>query len=221
MRYAIGDIHGCVEPLRRLLDRLAPGPEDEMVFLGDYVDRGPSSREVLDLLLQLRGPRWTFLRGNHEQMMLNWLEERDADPSELWILNGGFQTLRSYLPGLTMASLRSGENSGRLREAVPPAHRDFLHQTRLSLDTPDAFFCHAGIDLGKPLASQTPEVLLWVRESFWKDPRPCPKLIVSGHTPRREMDLAGDRIDLDTGCVYGGVLSALRLPDRALFQVEA
>jgi serine/threonine protein phosphatase 1 len=219
MLYAIGDIHGCLGQLERLLDRIAPTAMDEVVFLGDYVDRGPSSRAVVELLLARRGPHWKFLRGNHEQMLLDWLESPAALPSDLWFKNGGAGTLQSYLPSLSREDFLLPENAMRLHDAIPKSHAAFFRATALFYETPDAFFCHAGVDLGRPLSEQSKEDLLWIRDAFWGDPRSCPKLIVSGHTPRTKVEEGKDRINLDTGCVYGGPLTALRLPGRELVQV--
>jgi len=218
MLYAIGDIHGCLSSLQDLLGKIEPTDQDTLVFLGDYIDRGQNTREVVDFLLERRRPLWRFLRGNHEQMLLDWLGDPSARPSSLWLLNGGLQTLRSYAPSLGREALLERENDERLRAAFPESHRAFFCATELFVDTPEAFFCHAGVDLGKPLGEQSPEVLMWVRKEFWDDRRPCPKLVVSGHTPRSHAVVTGDRINLDTGCVYGGPLTALRLPDRRLIQ---
>jgi serine/threonine protein phosphatase 1 len=221
MIYAIGDIHGCLKPLQELLSRLPLEPSDELVFLGDYIDRGPEPKGVVDYLLAQRRENWVFLRGNHEQMLLDWLDDSRAVPADVWLQNGGFQTLQAYKSRVTRDEAKDPENAKALHEILPAPHAEFFRKTRLSYDTSEAYFCHAGVNLGKALGAQTPDELLWIRDAFWGDPRPCPKLIVSGHTPRSSVNVGRDRINLDTGCVYGGFLTAMRLPGKELFQVPA
>ena len=220
MIYAIGDIHGCLEPLRELMAQLPVGPGDEIVFLGDYIDRGPQSKGVLDYLIKERRPHWRFLRGNHEQMLLDWLESPNPAAASNWLLNGGHQTLRSYIPEEKLDEVRDGEIQSLFQSYVPQSHVDFLRDLPLVHDTPGYFFCHAGVNLDRPLNAQIPEDLLWIRRKFLEDPRPTPKLIVHGHTPIEKVDLGRDRINLDTGCVYGGRLTAMALPDKKLYQVR-
>jgi serine/threonine protein phosphatase 1 len=217
--YAIGDIHGCLAPLKTLLGRLDLGDGDELVFLGDYVDRGPDSKGVVDYLLENRKPNWRFLRGNHEQLLLDWLENPGSVSAATWLLNGGLQTLQSYLPKKDLDELRGEGAYQMLRSAIPANHVEFFNSLPLFYETPEAYFCHAGVDLSKPLAGQTADDLLWIRRKFIQDPRPTPKLVVFGHSPVEKTLLDKDRINLDTGCVYGGFLTALRLPDRTLIQV--
>jgi len=220
MIYAIGDIHGCLVQLRALLAQLPLAPEDEFVFLGDYIDRGPDSKGVLDYLIENRQPHWRFLRGNHEQLLLDWLESPNAVVTANWLLNGGHQTLQSYVPPEKLDEVRGEGTYTELREYIPSAHVEFLKKLPLFYDTPDQFFCHAGVNLDKPLDAQDADDLLWIRKKFLQDPRPTPKLIVHGHTPVKETDVTKDRIDVDTGCVYGGTLTAIALPDRKLYQVK-
>jgi serine/threonine protein phosphatase 1 len=216
--YAIGDIHGCLDPLKALLGRVTLGDGDELVFLGDYIDRGPDSKGVVDYLLENRKPNWRFLRGNHEQLLLEWLGAPGSASAATWLLNGGLQTLQSYVPKKDLDEVRGEGAYMLLQSAIGHAHVEFYNSLPLFYDTPEAYFCHAGVDLSKPLADQTADDLLWIRRKFLQDPRPTPKLIVHGHTPVEKTDTAKDRINLDTGCVYGGNLTALRLPDRVLFQ---
>lgn len=217
---AIGDIHGCALSFEALLEALGPSPEDHLVFLGDYTDRGPRSREVIDRLLELdadaaagRGPRCTFLRGNHDQMMLDWLERGEF---ELWRYNGGTTTLASYSNG-------SGWPS------VPPEHTEFLRRTRLYLDTPDFCFVHAGLDPARSVSDNllygTAETFLWTREHLEAEHRRWEKPVVCGHTPQPEVLFEDDLILIDTGCVFPhhpllGRLSAVRLPEREVVSVR-
>ncbi|MGH7409444.1 MAG: metallophosphoesterase family protein [Candidatus Methylomirabilis sp.] len=197
---AIGDIHGCLDPLRGLMDQLRLADEDEVVFVGDYVDRGPDSKGVIDYLLTLRG-RYTFLMGNHERMFLDFLQGKDRF---LFLYNGGTATLESY-GGL-----------GR----IPAAHLDFLNRLHLYYETDDYLFVHGGIRPGIPIQEQDPKDLLWIREEFYAYPGRYPKTVVFGHTPMREVLMAEDRIGIDTACVYGNKLTCLILPSRQVIQVS-
>ncbi|MGH7739582.1 MAG: metallophosphoesterase family protein [bacterium] len=220
MIYAIGDIHGCLKALRGLLKQLPVKPEDELIFLGDYIDRGPDSKGVLDYLIQEQKPNWRFLRGNHEQMMLDWLDTPNSTAASNWLLNGGHQTLQSYVSQEKLDEVRGEDVHVLLRDHIPSAHVEFLNASNLSYETPDYYFCHAGVNLDKPLAAQEADDLLWIRRKFLLDPRPTPKLVVHGHTPVEKVDLNRDRINLDTGCVYGGALTALVLPGKKIFQTK-
>jgi serine/threonine protein phosphatase 1 len=200
MIFVIGDIHGCLEPLDRLMARLDVSETDEVVFLGDYIDRGPDSQGVMDYLLTLRGP-YTFLMGNHERMFLDFLQGRER---ALFLYNGGTATLDSY-GGLSR---------------IPAAHLAFLERLRLYHETDDYLFVHAGIRPGIPLEEQDPNDLLWIREEFYAYPGRFPKTVVFGHTPMREVLMDEDRIGIDTACVYGNRLTCLILPSRDVIQVS-
>jgi serine/threonine protein phosphatase 1 len=200
MIYAIGDIHGCLEPLDRLMAQLRLSETDEVVFLGDYIDRGPDSKGVIDYLLTLRG-RYTFLMGNHERMFLDFLQGKER---ALFLYNGGTATLESY-GGLSR---------------IPAAHLSFLDRLRLYYETQDCLFVHAGIRPGIPLQEQDPNDLLWIREEFYAYPGRFSKTVVFGHTPMREVLMDEDRIGIDTACVYGNKLTCLILPSRDVIQVS-
>jgi len=217
--YAIGDIHGCLNALRSLLGQLPLKDGDELLFLGDYIDRGPQSREVVDFILADRKPNWRFLRGNHEQLILDWLDGISPHASSTWLLNGGLKTLQSYAGQTDLDEVRE-EDEEKLKRSILPEHIEFFNSLPFFHDTPDAYFCHAGVNLDKPLTRQSPDDLLWIRKKFILDPRPTPKLIVHGHTPAASVDVSKDRINLDTGCVYGGHLTAMSLPDRKLYQTR-
>ncbi len=199
--YVIADIHGCLEPLQALLALIRPEPEDQLVFLGDYVDRGPDSRGVIALLLELPGAP-VFLKGNHDDLLLRALAN-DEDAIRTWLYNGGFATIESY--------------GGISR--IPPAHLAFLRRLRLYHETPEALCVHAGLQPGIPLAEQPEDALLWIREPFLHYEGTWPTPIVAGHTIQREAVICPDRMLIDTGCFKGGPLTAIRLTDRRLFQV--
>ena len=220
MIYAIGDIHGCLSALKELVDQLPLKPEDELVFLGDYIDRGRESKGVLDYLLANQKPNWHFLRGNHEQMLLEWLGTPNSLAASNWLLNGGHQTLQSYVPKEKLDEVRGEGAHILLQSYIPHTHVEFLNALPLTYETQDYFFCHAGINLDKPLNAQEADDLLWIRRKFLQDPRPTPKLVIHGHTPVEKADVTKDRIDIDTGCVYGGFLTAISLPDKKLYQVK-
>ena len=215
--YAIGDIHGCPKSLDVLLETLELTASDHVVFVGDYTDRGPDSKGVIDRLIQMEaasadgsGPRCTFLRGNHDQMMLDYIERGDF---ALWRANGGLETLGSYAP------------TGHVE--IPEAHHAFLARTRLYLDTPEFCFVHAGLKpqytVADNLRHETSETFLWTREHLNAE-RHWEKTVVCGHTPQPEAFDEGDLILIDTGCVYAmhpdyGTLTAVRLSDRTFTSV--
>jgi len=221
MIYAIGDIHGCLKALKDLMVQLPLKAEDEVVFLGDYIDRGPDSKGVVDYLLENQKPNWHFLRGNHEQMMLEWLGTPNSLTASNWLLNGGYDTIQSYLPNKAFMDEVRGDGAHMLFQSnIPHTHAEFYNSLALTHETPDYYFCHAGVDLDRPLNAQEQDDLLWIRRKFLQDPRPTPKLVIHGHTPVDKLDISKDRIDLDTGCVYGGSLTALALPEMKVYQAK-
>lgn len=215
--YAIGDIHGQLSELNRVLDLIERdgGKDAEVVFLGDYTDRGPQSCAVLDLLIEGRdtGRNWHFIKGNHDRMfewfMQAYPKHEAYLPIELSWLNprlGGDTTLASYGVDLNDKNRMLVVHT-KARDAVPQAHVDFLRALPLSFETDDVFFCHAGIRAGVPLADQDEEDLLWIRKEFHQDTSHHPKLIVHGHTPVEVATHYGNRVNLDTGAGYGKPLT--------------
>lgn len=198
--YVIGDIHGCLRALQRLVTKIAPQPGDEVIFIGDYIDRGPQSREVVEYLLGLPY-RCVFLLGNHEKMLLDYLTGNDEG---IYLPNGGLATLHSY-----------GDDFAN----IPPAHLSFFHALRPMYETPEHLFVHAGIRPMVPPDKQTVDDLVWIRQEFIQFIGRFPKPVVFGHTPLRQVLLTPDRIGIDTGCVYGGKLTCLKLPSREIIQV--
>jgi serine/threonine protein phosphatase 1 len=212
--YAIGDLHGCPDELEVLLDALAPGADDTVVFLGDYVDRGPAVRALVDRLLRLRDEPFAsvFLRGNHEDMLLSYLGVAGRH-GDVYLENGGGMTLASY-------GVPAGTSGAATLPLFPAEHLAFFRECRLQYLTGSFLFVHAGIRPGIPLGEQHEEDLLWIREEFFSRPHALPYTVVFGHTPTREARVELPyRIGLDTGLVYGNKLSCLDVDGQRLVQV--
>jgi serine/threonine protein phosphatase 1 len=213
--FAVGDIHGCADELATLLGGLPLEQGDRVVFVGDYLDRGPDSRGVIDLLLEFRrtsGVDCTFLKGNHEDMCLAFLG-RPGHWGESWLYNGGAAAIRSY--GLDARSAPAA-----VEAAMPPEHIEFLEGLERAFSAEDWLVVHAGVRPELSWEEQDEQDLFWIREDFILRPHRLPHTIVFGHTPQRRVfvDLPY-KIGIDTGCVYGGMLTALELASLALYQV--
>jgi Calcineurin-like phosphoesterase len=212
--FVVGDLHGCVEELEVLLDQLRLGSADSIVFLGDYVDRGPASKAVIDRLICLRGegPRCVFLKGNHEDMFLDFIG-LDGQYGRAFLLNGGTATLNSY--GL------EGCGGQEIAARLPAAHKAFL-QTLQMYAIEGSYLCvHAGINPLRPIEQQSDEDLLWIRDEFIRNRHRLPYTVLFGHTPHREVFLdLPYKIGLDTGLVYANKLSCLELQSSELYQVR-
>ncbi len=217
--YAIGDIHGCAEELDMLLDMIAEDAGDpsnaELVFLGDYVDRGPDSKGVLDRLIMLQKKRAesVFLKGNHEAIMLDFL----SDPEDMyhWLDWGGEETLQSY--GISQILGRPPEElAAELKTKMPAAHKSFLNSLSLTHAQGDYLFVHAGVRPGVDLADQQEEDLLWIRKRFHNaSPKERPDfVVVHGHQPMKRPLDAGWRIAVDTGACWSGQLTAVVLEGK-------
>jgi serine/threonine protein phosphatase 1 len=231
--YAIGDIHGRADLLALLLAeiesdsaRSKDAKRRTLVFLGDYIDRGHDSRRVVDMVLDdlPAGFDAHFLKGNHEAIMLDFLD----DPSYLghWLANGADATFRSY--GLDVAELVGrGAAPEVWRRAflasLPETHRDFFEALELAVSFGDYFFVHAGVRPGVPLEAQDPNDMIWIRGPFLQSEDDFGKIVVHGHTPGRDPVIRANRIGIDTGAVFTDRLTALRLENgsRRLMQVDA
>lgn len=223
--YAIGDIHGCYDQLRQLLEMIngdagqhAGGRTPTLIFCGDYVDRGPATAAVLDALcwLKRRSPFHVhFLKGNHDQAMLDYL----ADPvtMRVWMTVGGTATLQCYgvaPPTAQDPPERHREARDDLLERLPVAHLRFLEGLELMVGVGDYAFVHAGVRAGVPLSEQTEDDLLWIREGFLDHDKPHERIIVHGHSWASDQPtIRPHRIGIDTGVYETGVLTALRLED--------
>ncbi len=227
--YAIGDVHGCLDLLDDLLERIEEdnarrGPaKTYLVLLGDLVDRGPDSRGVIDRLLR-NAPsfaRTIILKGNHEEFFLNVLGG-DDDVIPHWLVYGGYECAESYgvSRGWTL-NATPHEIGDRLRASVPPEHRRFLEEMADSFRFGDYFFVHAGIRPGVPLAEQTSKDLRWIREGFLDDRSDHGLVVVHGHTIVADPEQHPNRIALDTGAYKTGVLTAIGLEGRERWFIAA
>lgn len=214
--YAIGDIHGRYDLLSAMLDTIArdasaSAGEAQIVFLGDYIDRGADSRSVIECLLGGERRGWTCLMGNHEAMLLAALDGELDWP--MWLGHGGAETLFSY--GLSSREFAGRAQPEALRDAVltaiPPAHIAFLRALSGSVQIGDYFFCHAGIRPGVPLERQVLSDLLWIREDFTDSALDHGKRVVHGHTPVMEPEILPNRINVDTGAYLTHRLSCVVL----------
>lgn len=207
--FAVGDIHGCLDKLLLLMERIdIDFDRDDLVFLGDYVDRGPQSKEVVDYLIDLKAKRErvVFLKGNHEEMLERYLEGTDR---MMFLENGGEATLRSYTKGA------GGEATG----PVPTDHLAFFDGLRRWYETPSHLFVHAGLRPHIPLEKQDPWDMLWIRDEFVYTDFNFGKPVVFGHTPFRKPLVLENKIGIDTGAVYGNRLTCVVLPEKRFISV--
>jgi serine/threonine protein phosphatase 1 len=228
--YAVGDVHGRLDvlaPLVRDIVEDARGADEPpmLVFLGDYVDRGPDSRGVVDLILELAAARQfevRTLKGNHEEALLQFLDEPSFGAT--WMEHGGATTLASY--GVQPPTQRTDEEawartSAAFAKALPAEHRRFYEGLELMVTTGDYAFVHAGVRPGVPLDRQEEHDLLWIRREFIEERAAFEKVIVHGHTPLEEPQLTPHRLGIDTGAYATGVLTAVRLEGEAQKVMQA
>ena len=218
--YAIGDVHGRADLLAQLLAAIDadiaahPAFQAIEVFLGDYIDRGPKSQEVLDMLVSRRERRqMVCLKGNHEAYVLT-----SSVILRCWPTGEISEALRPwYLMECSPPSIRTNANNGSSRPlliALYPSHRRFLSSLTGSFECGDYLFVHAGIRPGVPLPQQREEDLLWIREDFLLHEKSFGKIVIHGHTPVEEPDIRPNRINIDTGAYATGKLSCLVLQDE-------
>lgn len=214
--YVVADIHGCLDELVRLLEALPLEDSDRLIFLGDYVDRGPDPKGVVSYLIERerKGKQeMIFLKGNHEDMFLAYLG-LPGRYGDMFLFNGGGATLASY--GIPPSSSSSQEGLSR----IPQNHLKFFQELR-SYYLMEPFLCvHAGIHPAKPLEQQDEEELLWIRDEFILNRHFLPYTVLFGHTPQREVLFhLPYKVGLDTGLVYGNELSCLEVYEKVLFQI--
>ena len=227
MDYAVGDIHGCLDKVVRLLDILNYDPAaDRLLFLGDYIDRGPDSKGVITLMLQLQheNPENVFLMGNHEDNFLTYLQACiDGEQGHYWLsepffAGGGISTLQSYAPSLRPPTYPD------LIEAIPPEHLQFMSRLPLYWQDDTYLLVHAGVRPGIPLERQYENDLLRIRRPFLFTPHGLDKCVVFGHTPFREVLWESDKIGIDTGACFQvagyGKLTGLCLQTQQVFQTQ-
>jgi serine/threonine protein phosphatase 1 len=214
--YAIGDVHGRADLLDQVFARidahLAAHPIDRpvQVLVGDYIDRGPNSRGVLDRLIdRADSNEVVLLRGNHETFVFDFL--RNPSVLESWSQMGGLETLMSYglTPSLNADTVTQKELAIALRAALPKSHVILLGSLQSSFSCGGFFFAHAGVRPRVPLAKQREEDLLWIRDDFLLYEEDFGKIVVHGHTPVREVDIRPNRINIDTGAYATGRLTCL------------
>ena len=218
--YAIGDVHGRLDLLMKLMTKIAedradnPAARYKVIFLGDYVDRGNQSRELLDLLSQgpVDGFETVYLTGNHEDYLLRFLT--DTSNASTWLYYGGANTLISY--GIPASPLQNNPDrliaiQQKFRNALPESHLAFLRRLEISHVEGDYFFVHAGVRPGVPLDDQATEDLLWIRDEFLASKADHGRVIVHGHSVRMRPELLANRIGIDTGAYDTGVLTCLVL----------
>jgi serine/threonine protein phosphatase 1 len=212
--FAIGDIHGCPDELTALLKAIDLDRNDTLVFVGDYVDRGPSAKDVIDILIEVKRShsRSIFLKGNHEDMMLSFLG-LPGHYGESFLYNGGIATLESYAIDESLLD--------EITDRLPTKHLDFLQNLATSFVRAPYLFVHAGVHPLRPLEDQDAEDMLWIRQDFIAHPHELGHTVVFGHTPMRDVmvDLPY-KIGLDTGLVYGGKLSCVEFTEGRCFQVN-
>jgi len=226
--YAIGDVHGCLD----LLDSLLAGIEAEIardhkrkssiIFLGDLIDRGPSSAQVIERLRTYSPPGGTshFLMGNHEEVMLRVLSG-EVELLDSWLKFGGVETLQSYeLKASALAPLSSADKLAALRRAVPKAHVEFLESFADSISFGSYLFVHAGIRPGVDLSEQSQSDLRWIRQPFLDDRSDHGFVVVHGHTITNSVEVAPNRIGIDTGAYCTGTLSALAIEGRKRWLIQ-
>lgn len=225
--YAVGDIHGRLDLLNALLSliesdmKLRPAARSVAIFLGDYIDRGPSSREVIDRLIEYRTKQeCLFLRGNHESIAVNCLSDRSM--MDQWLRLGGRETLLSY--SIPAVLLTNGKQAAELQlafhDAVPQTHFRFFAGLQNSSTFGDFFFVHAGVRPNVDLSQQKESDLLWIRNEFLSSSSDFGKIVVHGHTPTAEVEVKANRINIDTGAFATGRLTCLVIEGEALSVID-
>jgi serine/threonine protein phosphatase 1 len=207
----IGDIHGCLKMLTRLMKKIKWDPDrDRLIFLGDYVDRGTDSRGVIDYLIRIseESENVDCLMGNHEAGFLDYLSGQDL---RTFLANGGGSTLLSY-------QTKAGVDC---TPVVPADHLAFLKGLKPWVELEDYYVVHAGLRPGIPIHEQTFEDLVWIRDTFIYSEHDFGKQVVFGHTPFSDPLIMHNKIGLDTGAVYGNRLTCLELPAFIFHSVEA
>lgn len=204
--FAIGDIHGCRTALAVLSQSLELQPDDRVILLGDIVDRGPDSRGVIEDLLDLQNVcQMVFIRGNHEEMMLDALDSRDQ--FDCWMMVGGQEAMESYHNDV---------------KNIPPQHREFVQSSCDYYETPTEIFVHANLEPGIALQKQTPQWLRWQHLTGWEYPHESGKRVICGHTVQREGIPFSQNgwVCLDTGAYRGNPLTCLEVETNIVHRAD-
>jgi serine/threonine protein phosphatase 1 len=205
----IGDVHGCLDMLKRLMEKIDYRPEqDSLIFLGDYIDRGKDARGVVEYILSLCRLSGAVhcLIGNHEALFLDYLEGRDR---RAYILNGGAATLESY-------HATKDSKEGPL---VPETHLSFYKSLKTYIELDDYWVVHAGFRPNLAIDEQSLMEMLWIRDPFIFSDYDFGKRVIFGHTPFYEPFVMSNKIGLDTGAVFGNKLTCLDLPELRFHSV--
>jgi len=211
---AIGDIHGQYDMLVDLMNKIQPEDDDLFVFIGDYIDRGYNSAEVIDYLIDFKKEyNAIFIKGNHEDMLMDFLGlDKKALFGSSYPSNGGEYTAMSY--GGPSATVND------LSHLMPEEHFEFIKNTQISYETNNYFFCHGGIIPGIPFKEQKRDTMLWIRYQFFEYPTGLDKVVVFGHTPQQKVRIESDKIGIDTGAGYFKKLSAIDVFTNKIYQVR-
>ncbi len=207
--FVIADIHGCASTLDQLLKKISPNSAiDNIIFLGDYIDRGPDSRQVVEKIISLKAqfPRIITLMGNHEQMLMDFLAGQDGDT---YRKNGGRETLRSYADEKEAPGYH-----------IPAEHQHFFQELLTYWEDDNYIYVHASLEPGVHLSRQNKEWLLWARDTNGVD-IDWGKKIIYGHTVHPQPLITPHKIGIDTGAVYGGQLTCLILPNLEFVSVKS
>lgn len=216
--YAVGDIHGRIELLNKMLMQIdadlqaRPVANSIQVFLGDYIDRGPGSRNVVDRLIERSRTHQTVcLRGNHEIFLTEFLSNAEVLP--YWVKNGGLETLLSYglLPPNEPTPTQQTAFANEFGEILPSEHVKFLSELKPYFTCGEFFFVHAGLRPNVSLDQQRDEDLFWIKQEFLEFKGSFGKMVVHGHTPVMQPDVRSNRINIDTGAFATGRLTCLVL----------
>lgn len=209
--FVIGDVHGCLGMLKRLVDKIDWRPErDRLIFVGDYIDRGEDSKGVVDYILGLfkASSHIQCLMGNHEALFMDYLDNKEHG---LFLMGGGRKTLKSY----QVDSSKGGDIF------IPPDHMDFFRSLRSYVELEDYYVVHAGFRPGLEISEQRLEDMLWIRNGFIESGYDFGKKVIFGHTPFYEPLVTPNKIGLDTGAVYGNRLTCIELAEFRFHSVEA
>jgi serine/threonine protein phosphatase 1 len=205
--FIVGDIHGCRDMLEEMLDIIPWDPEkDDLIFIGDYIDRGYDSRGVIDILIKLMGSSSNVqcLLGNHESLFLEYFLGRNENT---FLINGGVATLASYMV------------NGKVD--IPPGHIEFLKTLKTLVELDNYYIVHAGLMPGIEINKQSLKDKLWIREDFIFSDYDFGKKVIFGHTPFPAPYITENKIGLDTGAVFGNQLTCIELPDEKFYHVKA